>query len=152
MIKNLILSAAVGYHFNQIEFFIKSLRKYYFGDVGFIIGQNDDELETIRFYKKTEKNMTTLDDKFVYGFGYTAESGIDFDKLAKISNDIGIITLGQLRILKSAAPYTFKIAQYPDGGLFDFPLIGVETAPGVPSPTNKLTQYPESFDLNNIVV
>ena len=45
MSKNLILSAAIGYKFNQIEFFIKSLRKFYKGAVTFLIGVNDEELE-----------------------------------------------------------------------------------------------------------
>ena len=31
MENNLVLSAAVGYKFEQIEFFIKSLRKFYKG-------------------------------------------------------------------------------------------------------------------------
>ena len=38
MSKNLIISAALGYNFQQIEFFIKSLRKNYNGNVCFIIG------------------------------------------------------------------------------------------------------------------
>ena len=45
MSKNLILSAAIGYKFNQLEFFIKSLRNYYKGTVTFLIGKNDHELE-----------------------------------------------------------------------------------------------------------
>ena len=45
MERNLIITAAVGYRFNQIEFFIKSLRKYYFDDICFIIGNKDIELE-----------------------------------------------------------------------------------------------------------
>lgn len=45
MNKNLILSAAVGYKFNQIEFFIRSLRKFYTGAVVFLIEEKDLELE-----------------------------------------------------------------------------------------------------------
>ena len=45
MSKNLILSAAIGYKFNQLEFFIKSLRNYYKGTVTFLIGNNDHDLE-----------------------------------------------------------------------------------------------------------
>ena len=45
MNKNLILSAAVGYEFKQIEFFIKSLRKYYHEEVCFVIGNKDIGLE-----------------------------------------------------------------------------------------------------------
>lgn len=45
MSKNLILSAAIGYQFNQIEFFIKSLRKFYQDSVTFMIGEKDDEIE-----------------------------------------------------------------------------------------------------------
>lgn len=45
MKKNLILTAALGYKFNQIELFIKSLRKFYNESVTFLIGENDNELE-----------------------------------------------------------------------------------------------------------
>ena len=45
MSKNLILSAAIGYKFNQLEFFIKSLRNYYKDTVTFLIGNNDHDLE-----------------------------------------------------------------------------------------------------------
>jgi hypothetical protein len=45
MSKNLILSAAVGYNFEQVEFFVKSLRKHYEGDVCFIISEKDLELD-----------------------------------------------------------------------------------------------------------
>lgn len=45
MNKNLILTAAIGYNFLQIELFIKSLRKYYSGEICFIIGSKDYELE-----------------------------------------------------------------------------------------------------------
>ncbi len=45
MKKNLIISAAIGYKFNQIEFFLTSLRKYYQEDICFIIGKNDIDLE-----------------------------------------------------------------------------------------------------------
>ena len=45
MSKNLVLSAAIGYKFNQVELFIKSLRKFYYESVVFVIGLNDLELE-----------------------------------------------------------------------------------------------------------
>ena len=45
MKKNLILTTAVGYNFSQVKLFIKSLRKYYFEDVCFLIGRDDHELE-----------------------------------------------------------------------------------------------------------
>ena len=45
MNKNLILAAALGYNFQQIEFFIKSLRKCYHDDICFVIGHKDNELE-----------------------------------------------------------------------------------------------------------
>jgi len=51
MIKNLILSAAVGYSFEQIEFFIKSLRKFYDGEICLIVGYKDTRLdEDLRKY------------------------------------------------------------------------------------------------------
>ena len=43
--KNLILTAALGYKFDQIEFFIKSLRKVYHDSVTFLVGNNDQDLE-----------------------------------------------------------------------------------------------------------
>ena len=45
MKKNLILSAAIGYNFSQIEFFLKSLRKFYKDEIYLIINQDDFELE-----------------------------------------------------------------------------------------------------------
>ena len=45
MTQNLILSAAIGYNFHQIEFFIKSLRKHYNEKICFIIGYKDKDLE-----------------------------------------------------------------------------------------------------------
>ena len=45
MSKNLILSAAVGLNFEQIRFFIESLRKYYLEDLCLIIDKNDADLE-----------------------------------------------------------------------------------------------------------
>lgn len=45
MPKNLILSAAIGYEFNQIEFFIKSLRQFYKDSVTFLLGEKDLKLE-----------------------------------------------------------------------------------------------------------
>ena len=43
--KNLVLSAAVGYKFEQIEFFIKSLRKFYREEVCIVIDGKNIELE-----------------------------------------------------------------------------------------------------------
>ena len=43
--KNLVLTAAFGFGTNQLELFIKTLRKYYFDDVCFIIGSNDHNIE-----------------------------------------------------------------------------------------------------------
>jgi len=41
MTKNLVLTAAFGFGIQQLELFIKSLRKYYNDDVCFVIGPND---------------------------------------------------------------------------------------------------------------
>ncbi len=43
--KKLILSATIGYNLIQIEFFLKSLRKFYKGKVCFIISSENSELE-----------------------------------------------------------------------------------------------------------
>jgi len=45
MKKNLVLTAAFGFGVPQLELFIKSLRKYYAGDICFIIGFNDRAIE-----------------------------------------------------------------------------------------------------------
>ena len=45
MQKNLILSTAIGYKFDQVKFFIQSIRKFYRGPIVFLIGENDHELE-----------------------------------------------------------------------------------------------------------
>ncbi len=45
MKKNLILSAAVGYSFKQIELFVKSLKEYYHDEICLIISKNDLNLE-----------------------------------------------------------------------------------------------------------
>ena len=45
MSKNLILTAATGYNFLDVELFVKTLRKYYSGKICFIIGYKDQELE-----------------------------------------------------------------------------------------------------------
>ena len=45
MSKNLVLSAAIGYKFSQIEFFIKSLRKFYKDKIVLLISGGDIKLE-----------------------------------------------------------------------------------------------------------
>ena len=45
MANNLVLTAAVGYDFKQIELFIRSLRKYYFDKVYIIIDKKDNLIE-----------------------------------------------------------------------------------------------------------
>ena len=48
MENNLVLSAAVGYKFEQIEFFIKSLRKFYKGEVCIVIDGKIQRLKKIK--------------------------------------------------------------------------------------------------------
>ena len=45
MKKNLILTAAFGFGIQQLELFVKTLRKYYTDDICFIIGFNDRVIE-----------------------------------------------------------------------------------------------------------
>ena len=42
--ENLILAAAVGYKFQQIELFIKTLRQYYYENICIVIGEKDENL------------------------------------------------------------------------------------------------------------
>ncbi|MDC0952937.1 hypothetical protein OAR89_04165 [Pelagibacteraceae bacterium] len=103
MIKNLILSAAVGYHFNQIEFFIKSLRKYYFGDVCFIIGQNDDELETRLKKYNCEIIKTKINKKKIQFKRY--EIFLEYLKTKKFNN---ILLCDSRDIYFQAHPFEFN--------------------------------------------
>ena len=57
MENNLVLSAAVGYKFEQIEFFIKSLRKFYKEEVCIVIDGKNTEIE---------KNISHFTILFVY--------------------------------------------------------------------------------------
>ena len=45
MNNNLVLTAAIGYSFEQIELFVKTLRKFYNGSITFLIGERDYDLE-----------------------------------------------------------------------------------------------------------
>ena len=59
MENNLVLSAAVGYKFEQIEFFIKSLRKFYKEEVCIVIDGKNTEIEK----KLKEYNCSTIKTK-----------------------------------------------------------------------------------------
>ncbi len=51
MNRNLVLSAAVGYNFQQIELFIKSLRRFYSDQICIIVDNKDNDLvETLKKY------------------------------------------------------------------------------------------------------
>ena len=56
MKKNLILSAAFGFGVQQLELFLKSLRKFYKDDICFVVGINDLKLEE----ELKKYNCTTL--------------------------------------------------------------------------------------------
>ena len=43
--KNIVITPAVGLEFSPVEFFIKSLRKYYQDDVYFLVGPKDHDLK-----------------------------------------------------------------------------------------------------------
>ena len=43
--KNIVITPAVGLEFNPVEFFIKSLRKYYQDDIYFLVGPKDYDLK-----------------------------------------------------------------------------------------------------------
>ena len=53
--KNLVITPAVGLEFNPVEFFIKSLRKYYQDDIYFIVGPKDYDLNI--FVKDMKKGF-----------------------------------------------------------------------------------------------
>ena len=62
MSNNLILAAAVGYNFKQIELFIKSLRNFYFDKICLIIHRKDINLEK-ELKKYTREIIKTNIDK-----------------------------------------------------------------------------------------
>jgi hypothetical protein len=57
--KNLIISAACGLEPSQIEFFLKSLRKYYDEDIFFLVGKKD--IETKKFLQLYDSNFLEID-------------------------------------------------------------------------------------------
>ena len=57
--KNLIMSAACGLEPSQIEFFLKSLRKYYHDDIFFLVEKKDTE--TKKFLKIYKSNFLEVD-------------------------------------------------------------------------------------------
>ena len=48
--KNLILSAACGLDPTLIEFFLKSLRKYYKDEIYFLVGKKDEKIKEFLNY------------------------------------------------------------------------------------------------------
>ena len=56
MSKNLILGSAFNYTAEQVKPFVLSLRKFYSGDVVFVINNNTDQ-DTLKFYE--EQNIYT---------------------------------------------------------------------------------------------
>lgn len=57
--KNLILSAACGLDPNLIEFFLKSLRKYYKDEIYFLVGKKDEKIK--EFLKKYDSKYLEID-------------------------------------------------------------------------------------------
>ena len=47
---NLIITAAVGLDIKRVDFFLKTLRKYYSDEVLILIGNNDKKLKTNSYY------------------------------------------------------------------------------------------------------
>ena len=43
--KNVVITTAIGLKSNEVEFFIKSLRKYYKDDIYFLVGEKDNDLK-----------------------------------------------------------------------------------------------------------
>ena len=63
MTKNLVISGAFGFGINELEFFLKSLRKYYKDDICFAIGNEDHEIEKelkVLFQKSTNLSASSV--------------------------------------------------------------------------------------------
>ena len=59
MSRNLVLAAAVGYNFEQISLFLKSLRKYYSDEICIIIdGKDKLSIEMSSFNKRIKQKKT----------------------------------------------------------------------------------------------
>ena len=51
MKKNLVLTAAIGFHISQLQLFIKSLRRFYSDQICIIVDNKDNDLvETLKKY------------------------------------------------------------------------------------------------------
>ena len=103
MNRNLILSAALGYNFQQVEFFIKSLRKYYHDEVCFIIDHKNDDLE--KELKKYNCNIikTRTNKKEIQFKRYEI-----FSKYIKNKNYNNILLCDSRDIYFQADPFRFK--------------------------------------------
>ena len=63
MSNNLVLAAAIGYKFEQIEFFVKSLRKFYNNKIVFLISEKDKELKSKLIEFNCETVITKINKK-----------------------------------------------------------------------------------------
>ena len=63
MSNNLVLAAAIGYRFEQIEFFVKSLRKFYNDKIVFLVSEKDKELKNKLIEFNCETVITKINKK-----------------------------------------------------------------------------------------
>ena len=103
MKKDLILTAAVGYNFDQVEFFIKSLRKFYFGEVLVIVGKNYLDLESKLDKYNCQIIRTKVDKKKIQYKRYEIFSNYLLDK--KFNN---ILLCDSRDIYFQGNPFEFK--------------------------------------------
>lgn len=110
MNKNLVLAAAVGYKFEQIEFFIKSLRKFYKDAIVFLISEADEELEKKLIQYNCETIITKIDKKEIQFKRYSIF--LEYLKNREFEN---ILLCDSRDIYFQSNPFDFKY-----GGLINF--------------------------------
>ena len=103
MSNNLILAAAVGYNFNQIELFVKSLRKYYSDKICLIIDSKDLKLQEELAKYRCEIIRTNIDKKKIQFKRY--EIFLDFLNQKKFDK---ILICDSRDIYFQANPFDYK--------------------------------------------
>ena len=79
MSNNLVIAAAIGYKFEQIEFFVKSLRKFYNGKIVFLISDKDKELKNNLIEFDCETLITKINKKEIPVINSTIKYLTDID-------------------------------------------------------------------------
>jgi len=83
---NLVITLAVGLKWSSVEFFLKSLRLYFNGEVFFLISKNDNELKKpLEYYKCKYKEISiNKHDSQLKRYSFFYEHILEREKFSKI--------------------------------------------------------------------